>query len=152
MKITPDGKMISEGHDPAAAMDLRLKGLLGRINRMLADASLAIVYVYDEGVSPSQAAPREIRVERVRKASATNESVDLGLGIVPGLEGPVAKPDENTEWGVVGDDGMIPIPRGYVVLGKEKVGEETICTFGAPGGEGKKYHVPDSDISLVTLL
>jgi len=151
VRITTDNKLISEGHDPVAAMELRATGLLGRINRMLADAELAIVFVYGEGVSPTTSGPMEVRIEKVRKASAvTNEVIDLGIGVVASI--PTAHPDVNTEWGVVGDDGMIPIPRGFVVLSKEEVAGEVLCILGQIGGQGKKYSVPDSDLSLVKFI
>jgi hypothetical protein len=148
MLIDEQGKMHSEGPSAGAAIRLVKEGMLRQINTMLQSSHLILVATSD-GL--------KLWVEEVAKGQPPQQAQ-----IVTGFEGdehgspgpvPVRRKRGTVEWGVVDDNGQIPIPKGYMIKETIAEGEERFLVFANPGmPDAPQFNVPEVDSSIVQFI
>jgi len=148
MLVDENGKMHSEGPSAGAAIKLASSGALRQINTMLQSSNLILVATSDgtkvwvEGVTKGQP-PQVAQI-------LTGFENDGPRGAGPA---PVKKPRGSVEWGLVDDNGQIPIPVGYLIKGAETEGEERFTIFGNPAlPNAPEIRIPEVDVSLVQFI
>jgi hypothetical protein len=140
--------MESEGHDPIAAENLRSKGLLASVNLILNPHDLVLVLVREGNAWVP-------RIEAIHRVDPEVPQIDIGLDLTKrtGMPYRLARAGDKIQWGLVGDDGKIPIPAGYVILDTVKIEGERFAVYGHPSDKSAKtYDVPETDIPLVMMV
>ena len=147
MLIDEQGKMHSEGPDNGAAVTLASSGALRQINTMLQSHSLILVM---SGTGD------KVWVESVSTGQPVSTSIVTGFESDPaGAPGPapVRRSRGTVEWGVVGDDGQIPLPKGYVIKDNETIEDERFVVFADPlHPEAPVFKIPEADVALVQFV
>lgn len=165
-----DGTVVSEGFDKNAVASvvtamLEVPGFLESINSLLYEQSGTNVVLFWPDGDTAQL-PRT-NIEFVRAIPVGGVAAvgglgkgrpvpDTGVSSQPAVAGSQGRLVDDVRWGVEGDDGLIPIPRDYVIVEDktepdEDGDPERVVVFGpADNGNGERL-LPIRDRNLAKI-